>query len=155
MKRIIGAKFHSIHRVLDMLCLNFGNDVQEKDGNTIPEYSLHIQSQWRFVKGEAIIVASRDVYIPNNPQGVDDEWEYDLVGCPDDQSSIFDVVTKDFAKEFGNATVKNVDFNVFGDLKIEFSNGIIFETFTPSARKDEEWRFMSVYEDEHFVVFDI
>jgi len=155
MKRIIGSKFNSIFRCIDMLCLNFGSDTKDEDGNIVPEYSLHFQTQWRFVKDEVIIVASRDIYIPNNPEIDIAEWDYDLIGRSDDESSIFDVVTKDLVKKLENATVKNFCVNAFGDLKIEFSNGIVFESFTPSAKKDEEWRFLSAYDDRHFIVFNV
>ena len=48
MKRIIGAKFHSIRRVVDMLCFNLGNEVKDDEGHTYAEYALHIQISKRF-----------------------------------------------------------------------------------------------------------
>ncbi len=155
MKRIIGSKFNSIFRCLDMLCFNLGKDVQDNEGNIVPEYTFHIQTPWRFVNGERILVASRDICLPNNHEIDTDGWAYDLVGRPDDESSIFDVVAKEFPQIFGDATVTKVDVNAFGDLCIEFSNGITFETFTNSSRKDEEWRFLNAYDDDHFIVFDM
>ena len=70
-------------------------------------------------------------------------------------SSIFDVVMHDFDKHFENATVQGFDISPLGDLRIDFTNGVYFETFTPSARKCEEWRFLPPGEEDHFVVFDV
>lgn len=143
MERIIGTKFHSIHRCVDMLCLNLGKTIKIVDGVKKPEYSFHIQTQWRFVKNERILLASRDIYIPHNQKLSEVEWDYDEMGRPDEESSIFDVLQKNFAENFSEAVVCEVAVNKLGDLKIVFSNGIYFETFTPSMRQDEFLRFLA------------
>ena len=155
MKRVIDCKFNSIFRCMDMLCLNIGKDIKNKDGKIFPEFSFHIQTQWRFVRNGEILLASRDIYIPYNQELDESGWEYDIIGRPDDESSIFDVVKKKFDKLFSDSVVKEIDVSPLGDLKINFSNGIYFETFTPSMRKDEFWRFFTAYDEEHIIVFDV
>ena len=157
MKRIIGTKFNSIFRCLDMLCFNLGNDVQDDEGDVIPEYRFHIQTSWRFVKGKEILLASRDIFLPHDESLNNGYYDYEEQSTQKEitaTSSIFDVAMHDFEKHFENAIVKSFDISPLGDLRIDFTNGVYFETFTPSARKCEEWRFLPFGED-HFVVFNV
>ena len=158
MKRIIGSKFNNIFRCVDMLCLNLGNDIQDDEGHVYPEYSFHVQTSWRFVKGEIILLASRDIYLPQDEALDNGYYDYDEQSTQKEitaTSSIFDVAMHDFEKHFENATIKSFDISPLGDLRIDFTNGVYFETFTPSARKCEEWRFLHPGEEDHFVVFDV
>jgi len=158
MKRIIGSKFNSIFRCLDMLCFNLGNDVQDDEGDVIPEYRFHIQTSWRFVKGKEILLASRDVFLPHDESLNNGYYDYEEQSTQKEitaTSSIFDVAMHDFEKHFENATVKSFDISPLGDLRIDFTNGVYFETFTPSVRKCEEWRFLPPGEEDHLVIFDV
>ena len=158
MKRIIGSKFNSIFRCLDMLCFNLGNDVQDDEGEVFPEYSFHVQTSWRFVKGKEILLASRDIYLPQDEALDNGDYDFDEQSTQKEitaTSSIFDVAMHDFEKHFENATVRSFDISPLGDLRIDFTNGVYFETFTPSARKCEEWRFLPPGEENHFVIFDV
>lgn len=85
----------------------------------------------------------------------EDGWDYDVLNRPDEESSIFDVVVKELSEELANVTVTNVEFSPLSDLRIDFSSGACFETFTPSMRKEEEWRFISADDFVHLVVFDV
>ena len=158
MKRIIGSKFNNIFRSLDMLCFNLGNDVLDDEGNLVPEYSFHVQTSWRFVNGNEILLASRDIFLPHDESLDDGYYDFEEQSTQKEitaTSSIFDVAMHDFKKHFENATVKSFDISPLGDLRIDFTNGVYFETFTPSARKCEEWRFLPPGEEDHFVVFDV
>ena len=158
MKRIIGAKFHSIYRVVDMLCLNLGNEIKDDEGYTYAENTLHIQTSWRFVKDEVILLASRDIFLPQDEALDNGDYDFEDQSTQKEitaTSSIFDVAIHDFEKHFGNATVKSFDISPLGDLRVDFTNGVYFETFTPSARKCEEWRFLPPGEEDHFVIFDV
>ena len=158
MKRIIGSKFNSIFRCVDMLCFNLGNDTQDEKGDIYPEYSFHVQTSWRFVKRNEILLASRDIYLPQDEALDNGYYDYDEQSTQKEitaTSSIFDVAMHNFKKHFENATVKSFDISPLGDLRIDFTNGVYFETFTPSARKCEEWRFLPPGEEDHFVVFDV
>lgn len=158
MKRIIGSKFNRIFRCLDMLCFNLGNDVKNDEGDIIPEYSFHVQTSWRFVKGNEILLASRDIFLPHDESLDNGYYDYEEQSTQKEitaTSSIFDVAVHDFEKHFENATVERFDISLLGDLRIDFTNGVYFETFTPSARKCEEWRFLPPGKEDHFVIFDV
>ena len=158
MKRIIRAKFHSIRRIVDMLCFNLGNEIKDDEGHTYAEYAFHIQTSWRFVKGNEILLASRDIFLPQDEALDNGYYDYEEQSHQEEitaTSSIFDVAMHDFGKHFKNATVQGFDINSLGDLRIDFTNGVYFETFTPSARKCEEWRFLPPGEEDHLVIFDV
>lgn len=158
MKRIIGLKFNNIFRCVDMLCLGLGNDVKDDEGHVYPEFSFHIQTSWRFVKGSEILLASRDIYLPQNEELDDGYYDYDEQSTQKEitaTSSIFDVAIHNFGRHFYDAVVKSFNISPLGDLRIDFTNGVYFETFTPSARKCEEWRFLPPGEEDHFVIFDV
>jgi hypothetical protein len=141
-----------------MLCFNLGNDVQDDDGYDIPEYRFDIQTSWRFVKENEILLASRDIYLPQDESLDNGYYDYEENSTQEKitaTSSIFDVAMHDFDKYFKEAIVKSFEISPLGDLRIDFSNGVYFETFTPSARKCEEWRFIPPGEEDHLVVFDV
>ena len=137
-----------------MLCLFIGEDytfVSERGKNIdVAEYSLHFQTQWRFREKETILLASRDIYIPYN-EDVPDDWDFDVIGRPDDLSSVFDVQKKFVERKMQGAYVSKCYLNESKDLVIEFSNGIVFEQFTPTSKRDEEWRLIDYKFNQHKV----
>jgi len=77
-----------------------------------------------------------------------------MAGRADDESGVFDVI---FKRILRMRLFLLPGYLVSGDLRIPFSNGIVFEVFTPSMRKDEFWRLIysgENYENEHFIVFE-
>ena len=147
MRRIIGSVYHRMHRVLDMLCLSFTRD-------QMPAYGFHVQTQWRLVHDHQIILASRDMYIPYSGI-IDDDWDYSPQGRPDEESSIFDVKCKEIHRLMKGSTVTNCTVSEFGDLRISFSNNVLFELFIPTSSKEEEWRMVDLLRNEHVVFYDI
>lgn len=163
MKRLINTPFHSMHRVMDMLCLNFGATYREKAitiGSQIIQtqawstYSLHLPTQWRFINQGHIILGSRDVYSPFSA-GVNDDWDYIPDDRPDEESSVFDVVSREISIALQGTYVVDCSVSPVGDIRIVFSNGYVFETFVPSCVQDEEWRFIDFSEDEHIIFYDV
>lgn len=160
---IVGKAFSGIWRAADMLVLDLGGDVSifapyDPEDAVRAECSLRFMCQWRFILEGRILLASRDIYLPYNPElDADADWEYDLSGRPDAQSSIFDVQRREVEQRLRECTVSAAGVNEMGDLRIVFSNGAVFESFTPSSRADEFWRMIRFYPDreaEHIVVFD-
>ena len=156
--RIIGKQFNCISRTVDMLCLFLGEDytITNHGGKQIDvaEYSIHFQTQWRFRQDSTILLASRDVYEPYC-EDIPEDWEYDLIGRPDELSSVFDVQAKALKAKMRGAVVTECRLSPVNDMIIVFSNGVIFEQFMPASRKDEEWRIIDYKTDEHFVCYDI
>jgi hypothetical protein len=155
--RIIGKQFNRISRVVDMLCLLLGEDyfITNYHGKRqkVAEYAIHFQTQWRFRDGATILLASRDVYEPYC-EDVPENWQYDLVGRPDELSSVFDVQAKALKAKMQGAVVTECRLSPVNDMIIVFSNGVIFEQFMPASRKDEEWRLIDYKKDEHIVCYE-
>ena len=110
------------------------------------------------VKENEILLASRDIYLPQDEALDNGDYDFDEQSTQKEitaTSSIFDVAMYNFEKHFENATVKSFDISPLGDLHIDFTNGVYFETFTPSVRKCEEWRFLPPSEEDHLVIFDV
>lgn len=156
LSKLLNRPFNCISRAADMLCLFLGEDYEFTafDGRTVEvaEFSLHLQTQWRFCEGDKILLASRDIYEPYSNDVVDD-WEYDIIGRPDCESSIFDVFAKDFSKKMKNAIVTECHLSKTNDITIQFSNGVVFEQFTPASRKCEEWRLIDYKNNLHTICY--
>lgn len=155
--RIIGKKFNCISRAVDMLCLFLGEDytITTSRGKQIDvaEYSIHFQTQWRFREDDTILLASRDVYEPYR-KNVPEDWQYDLIGKPDELSSVFDVRAKALQAKMQGTVVAECRLSPVNDMIIVFSNGVIFEQFMSASEKDEEWRLIDNKNDEHFVCYE-
>lgn len=163
LQEIVGKSFSGIWRAVDMLALDLGGEVSifepyDPEDTLRAEFSLRFMCQWRFIMEGRILLASRDIYVPYDPElEADTEWEYDLTGRPDAQSSIFDVQRRAVEQRLQDCTVSAASVNEMGDLRIAFSNGAVFESFTPSSRADEFWRMIRFYPDrkaEHIVFFE-
>jgi len=163
MKRLINEPFHSMHRVMDMLCLNFGQTCRNETisiGNRVisqrifPVYSLHIQVQWRFIYQGTILLGSRDIYKPFSNDIDVDMWDYNPTNRPDCESSLFDVASRQVSEALTGHYVTDATVTQFGDVQLKFSNDYVFEVFIPASYKDEEWRLIDVIGNEHLVFHD-
>jgi hypothetical protein len=56
--------------------------------------------------------------------------------------------------EWGMRIVKEVYLNSLGDLKIIFTNEVIFKVFLNTLLKTESYRFINNKTREHFVIFE-
>lgn len=155
LKCLIGKKFNYISRAMDMLCLGIGEDYPflSRRGKTVrgAEFSLHLQTQWRFTKAETLLLGSRDIYHPYRSD-VPEDWEYDLIGRPDNESSVFDVVKKQLEADLENAAITEASVSPLGDVHLVF-NGIVFDCFIPSREESEEWRLVDRNADLHTVFY--
>ena len=163
MERLQSKKFRMMFRVLDMLCISFGKTVRTEEiriadqvlhRRTIPEFSLHLQTHWRFRNGDTILLGSRDIYYPFSKDIDEDSWDYSETNRPDCESSVFDVVSKQVSAALKKQYVTCSTITPYGDIRIEFSNGYVFEAFVPDSTKKEEWRLIDNNTDEHFVFCD-
>lgn len=162
MERVVGAPFHSLSRAVDMLCLNLGAEVErhfelpkpEGRDRRVPSWSIHLQTPWRFVHSGRTVLASGDMYAPFAPDQVGEGWEYDLVGRPAVESSRFDVLSPGLSRRMAGSAVTGCHVSPLGDLSLEFSNKVRFESFTPSSLREELWRLVDYRKGEDLVVFD-
>lgn len=163
MNRLLHTQFRAMCRVIDMLCINFGDTIKSEtitindriiSRSVTPAFSLHLQTQWRFISEDRILLGSRDIYSPFDENHVDEEWDYVIVGRPDHESIIFDVTARQIQDELNGHYVTQCDVSPFGDIRITFSNGYVFEAFIPASHKEEEWRLIDMRTGEHLVFYD-
>lgn len=156
LSRIVGKKFNCISRAIDMLCLFLGEDYIftgiSGEQIDVAEYSIHFQTQWRFRDGDTILLTSFDVYNPYC-ENVPEDWQYDLTGRVDELSSVFDVRAKELSSKMTGAIVCECMLSDANDIRIVFSNGVVFEQFMCRSEKDEEWRFIDYKKDEHIICY--
>ncbi len=155
--KLLNKRFNCIARCGDMLCLFLGDDytaIRDSDIiDDVAEFSLHLQTQWRFRDNDKILLASRDIYAPYS-KNVPDDWEYDIVGRSDELSSVYDVKSKKIMEIMKDSIVVKSTLSPTNDILIKFSNGIVFEQFTPASTREEEWRLIDYANDLHTVCYD-
>ena len=154
---LLGKKFSYISRASDMLCLFIGDSyIFSSRGKDIAvtEFAIHFQTQWRFIGDKSIILGSRDIYEPYS-HAVAENWEYDIIGRSDEESSVFDVKARDVNRAMRDAAVTDVAVSDYGDVSIGFSNGVTFQSFIPASNKGEEWRFIDYKSNRHVVFYEV
>lgn len=157
--KIEGCKFNRISRAADMMCLGIGNDIDvvnyKSEKVKRPQYAIHFQCPWRLYNENGIILGSYDIYEPFS-KDVPSNWEYDICGRTDDESSVFDVTLKKLVIELEKCQVKNCSLSKLNDLNILFSNDWHLDTFITSSEKVKEfWRFIEFDTGAHTVIYDI
>lgn len=150
-------KLKSISRVGTMVSLGFGDLVKNKvvqkteEGNFItkevfvPQYALHIDCSFRIKCGNSIMMSQRDMFCPNSEMIKsanfnEDEFEWDIIG----NNSFDEKAQKHFVDTGLDFTIKKININSCGDLKILLSNDFSIEVFVDSSEKEECWRFFEV-----------
>ena len=118
----------------------------------IGKYALHSECGMRVTCGKEILFAKSDIFIPSselrNKEGFKrNDFDWDVLG-----NNYFDEMLVEYiTKEPFEFTVKKIEVNKFGDLKIIFMNNFAFEYFLD--RTDENWRFFEHSNlDSHLVI---
>lgn len=118
--KLIGKKVNNIFLQLrDMMILNFGNEI---------EYSLHISSFVRILRGNEIIFTSADVFFNPNYEQKSDSDDY-----------LIDITIENARKLLIGANVVDLDFSELGDVKIKLSNGVVIDIITDCLFNDYEY----------------
>ena len=76
LQELIGFKLTQTSRSANMECLKFGFRINNKNQN-IGEFGLHIQTGWRMVNEEKILVGSNDLYEPNSENQSELDFDYE------------------------------------------------------------------------------
>ncbi len=140
-------------RAADLAWFHFGQRRTVKDfrGNPkeVGEYALHLQCAWRIVRGEEVVVGSRDLYYPagcTSPE-VPPGFQWDVQGA-----NRLDERLQQFLAT-AELRVSDVKAGDAGSLKIFLGNDVCLEVFPDDSFDTEHWRFFRPYLDEpHFVV---
>ena len=163
-EKLKNNKLVDLGRAADMLWLSVGNpctiEIPRNNGTVIKrevtDYAIHFQCQWRFVKEGKVLLASHDIFNPYDERLEDDEdWAWDTHGREKEQSSVFDVHSKEFISEFLPLRIENIYYVDTCDLHIDFDKGIYFETFITISTKREFYRFLDNITGKHTVIFDV
>lgn len=152
------SHFQYISRAADMICLGLGDEIDivnyKGKNEKRPQYAIHFQCPWRLYNETGIILGSYDIYTPYS-KNITDDWEYDICGRPDSESSVFDVTLKRIIIELDKCKVKDCSLSKYMDLHISFTNGWNLDTFITSSEKVKEfWRFIEFVTRTHTVVYD-
>jgi hypothetical protein len=135
-----------------MACFQFGQrkTVKKVQGNIaeVGEYALHVQSPWRIVKDDEIVMAALDVYRPQSGYEEDPDFDWDHGG------NLLEERAKTF---FENGTREYVVEGIYaepaGALRLTLQGGFCLEILPCDSTKYEHWRlFKPGTEQEHFVV---
>ncbi|KMZ54871.1 hypothetical protein [Dorea sp. D27] len=151
-KELEGQAFRKIGRASDMCWISFGKTIIVKDykGNDVEKgtYALHIQCPWRIIKNstQKLLLTSNDIYEPSSNLQWTEEFDWDRMG-----NNLFDENVKQWNDENG-IYVLNVDISQLGDIRINLSNGMTFESFLNISTDDEAWRFFKCNsKDKHMI----
>jgi hypothetical protein len=143
LRALVGEPMWTSRRAADMATFQFGKRIKERDyygrPSEIGEYAMHVQCAWRIVKGDAVIVGSRDLHHPASaadddtiPEGFD--WDREHNRRDKLIESFFD------GRSF---TVRHVTLGAAGTCRIEFDDAVMLEIFPDDSFAHEHWRLFS------------
>ena len=129
----------------DVLFTNFRGETR-----LVSKYGLHLQCAFRLVDSKNILLANLDMYTNNSKTEWTEDFAWDICGA-----NYYDEQTEKLMIEVSkkNIIVTKIEANLYGDLKIEFSNGWILDVFVNESSDEECWRFLKMDNDSpHLVI---
>lgn len=155
-QQLKNQKLVSIGRSCNLIWMNFGTEIfiKNRDGSQTKagQYVLDFQCPWRIkeLRAQKIKVASGDMYQPCSTIEWSETFEWDIQG----NNACDEKLKKLFPKD-EEIYVQDIYLNENGDLKIIFSNDLIFLCFVDDSIGRECWRFFRRSGGAHFVVSGI
>ncbi len=160
-------KLSNISRVGSMICLGFGELVNNKAAYKTEEgnfeikhrltsmYALHIDCGFRMTTENEILLTRGDIFNHNSTinddfECDDEDFDWDVFG----NNSFDEKIKEQFTDKNLCIVVESINISKFGDLKILLSNGYCIEIFVDSSSDEECWRFFEVgnADKKHLVV---
>jgi len=144
--RLVGKSMWIARRAADMATFQFGERRQRQthDGRTaeVGEFALHVQCAWRILRGDKVVVGSRDLYSPANhddsqPNPETFDWDRDPNRRDALLHDLFDGGTRAYvvtAAQTGRA----------GTCGIDFDQGMRLELFPDDSSAGEHWRLFEI-----------
>ena len=153
---LMNQKLNYLGRAASMLDMGFGDDVEcisfiNGDKRIVSRFALHVQSSWRIIKQNSIVLAQKDFFEPKDELSYE-EFQKESFGNSqfDARSEIFNV---SFRKE--PLYISQIFANDFGDVTIHFGSNYHLEVFVDVSGNQESWRFFEPGSDlPHFIVFE-
>ena len=146
-QELIGLKLTQTSRSSNMECLKFGIKTNKKNQN-IGEFGLHIQTDWRIINEDNIIVGSNDLFEPTTENQSESDFDYETRNLRDEK--LEKIIFSD------NLIVSKIRTDKFGGLNIQFKNQTelqIIPTNSIESEYNEFWRLIDnrKSESEHIV----
>lgn len=155
-----GENLRYVMRAGSMGDLGFGNDVDKTVNRRneqnllvptvarVPKFALHIDGRFRITCGDEIILAKNDMFHPSSkieskPDFDWDAWATNEIDSWDVRGNnrYDEICSHYFSGELFQFTIKKVIVSKWGDLRLEFENDFILETFVDVSKDEECWRF--------------
>lgn len=133
-KSLIQSKIVDISRVCDLICVQF--ETRDKK-----EISLHVQSFFRIIRGQQIILTSEDMY--RCGKKCDSEvFEWDIPG-----NSIFDECLCSNKRWIYKERLIKIKRKKCGDLLLTFENNMFMQIFVDTTCVEEKYRIFDDSQD--------
>ena len=153
---LIGKRLNYIGRAANMLDIGFGEDVEftgllNKEKRIVSQFVLHVQSSWRIVKQEVIILAHKDFYNAKD-EFASEQFQNDLLGNSqfDIRSQLLNNLLQKEPLFISQIIAKDI-----GDITIHFNSDYRLEVFIDVSGTEESWRFFRMDDDSrHLVIFE-
>ena len=145
----------SAGRAADLAWFQFGERRTVKDyrGNpkVVGEYALHVQTPWRIIREDRVIVGSNDLCDPateNDSEGEDFDWAASSpYGMDAKLTALFENETRQFL-------TRNIQIGEAGSFSIIFNDGYSLGVFPDGSSKREYWRLFNPYQGTAHFVFE-
>ena len=135
-QELIGLKLTQTSRSSNMECLKFGIKRNKKNQN-IGKFGLHIQTNWRIINRERILVGNNDLYEPNSERQSELDFDYENGNLRDEK--LKDILSSE------KLIITKILADKIGGLNIEFKNKTelqIFPTNSSESEYNEFWRLI-------------
>ena len=146
-RELIGLKLTQTTRASNMECLKFGVKTNDKNQN-IGEFGLHIQTDWKIINEQNILVGSNDLYEPDSENQSESDFDYEMGNLRDEK--LEKIISSDCL------IVSKIRTDRIGGLYIQFKNQSelqIIPTNSSESEYNEFWRLIDnrKSETEHIV----
>ena len=131
---LIGGTIVNVDRVCNLITINICTADKK-------ELHLHIQSFFRIIEKDKIILSSEDIYRCGTKTKMDD-FEWDVPG-----QSVFDESMTEINKIIINSVITKVQKEKSGDLIIYADNDICLQAIIDTTEKEEKYRLFNSKED--------
>jgi hypothetical protein len=161
LNQLIGSPLKISRHAENMLILGFGEVVRGigRRGHRISygDFALHIQSPWRVLQNNKLIVSSADRWNPVNEIDDWDEWYNNphpsieniawkqLLGSTDKSTSSYEALHNELV-------VDKIALEPIGDLRVFIRGGYVLEIFA-CGNNNEYWRLFEPKKDTEHLVF--
>lgn len=114
----------------------------------VGEYALHVQCAWRITRGDKVLTARRDMYVPAD--GSDPTDDFDWQQTPNLQDKIIGNL---FRRDRRELMVQSVEVGAAGRLHAVLDEGFALDVMPDDSLSHEHWRlFVPRSTEPHFVV---